>query len=222
MSRAFERFAGWCALLAALAGVVFTVAFAIVVRDGHRWAQWVSWTTLLAGGLLTIPVMTALYALVAREEPQFALVGYVLGVAGALGAVVHGAYDVSVLANPPPAPGPGLPSGIDPRGLMTFGVSGLALLVFGFLLQRSGRLSAPLGPLALLGGALLVVVYVGRLTVLNPKANVIRLAALVSGLVVVPAFYALVGRTLLGGEPAGPARGGVEGGPPPEDVVTAP
>ena len=47
------------------------------------------------------------------------------------------------------------------------------------------------------GGYVLLVVYVGRLTVMNPKTNVIRIAALASGLVVVPGFYLLVGRSLL-------------------------
>jgi hypothetical protein len=43
------------------------------------------------------------------------------------------------------------------------------------------------------------VVFIGRLTVLNPKNNVIKLAAVASGLVVVPAFYLLVARGLLRG-----------------------
>jgi len=199
MSPAFRRFAAWCALLAALAGLVFTVAFAVVVQEGERWAQWVSWTALLGGGLVTVPATVALYSILGEVEPQFALVGLVLGVAGALGAAIHGAYDLAVLANPPSRAGPDLPSAVDPRGFLTFAAAGLALLVFGWVMLRGGPLPRRLAWLALAGAALLVVVYVGRLTVLNPKTNVIRLAALASGIAVLPAFYLLLGWTLLQG-----------------------
>jgi hypothetical protein len=207
MSRLFERFAGWCAVLTAVAGVVFTVAFAAYVQDGHRSAQWVSAVMLLAGGLLTVPVVAALYATLAGAEPQFALLGLVLGLTGALGAAIHGGFDVAVLANPPSGQGPDLPNQVDPRGLLTFAVTGLALLMFGWLITRTGGLPRSLGRLAIAGAVLLVVVYLGRLIVLNPKTNLIRVAALVSGLVVLPAFYAMLGRTLLRRGPASPGDG---------------
>jgi hypothetical protein len=196
VNRTFERFAATTAVLSAAASLVFTVAFAVVVQEGERWAQWVSWTTLLLGGLVALPVVVALQARLGRAEPEFALVGLVLGVAGAIGAAVHGAYELSALANPPDAPGTGI-SAIDPRGVMTFAVTGLALGLFGWLIMRTGELPRRTGQLALVAAGLLVVVYVGRLTVLDPKADVIRAAALVSGLLVVPAFYVQLARALL-------------------------
>ncbi|MGH9013413.1 MAG: hypothetical protein ACRDZ1_05695 [Acidimicrobiia bacterium] len=194
MTRAFERFAGWSAVLAALAGFVFTVAFAVVVEEEERWAEWVSWTALTLGGLVTLPVMAALYYLLRGVEPEFALVGFVSGLAGALGAAIHGAFELSVLANPPD---PGGPSAVDPRGFATFVLTGLAFVVFGWLGLRTGRLPAIAARLALAAAVLLVVVYVARLTVLDPKTNVIRAAALASGLAVIPAFYLLLARSLL-------------------------
>ena len=47
-----------------------------------------------------MPVFVALNAMLRAPEAQFAQVGLVLGLAGALGAAAHGAYDVAVLANP--------------------------------------------------------------------------------------------------------------------------
>ena len=58
MTRTFQRFAAYSAVLAAAASLVFTVSFAIVVQEGERWAQWVSWTTLFVGGLVAVPVVT--------------------------------------------------------------------------------------------------------------------------------------------------------------------
>lgn len=195
MTATFRRVAAWSAVLAAIAGVVFTVAFAVVVQEAERWAQWTSWLALLGGGLVSIPVMVALFSWLGRVEPELALVGLVLGVAAALAAAVHGAFEVSVLANPP---GPGdVPSGVDPRGFMTFAVTGLALGLFGWLILRTGALPRSAGQLAVVAAVLLVVVYVARLTVLDPKTNVIRVAALASGLVLVPAFYLEVARSLV-------------------------
>jgi hypothetical protein len=203
MTRTFQRFAAGSAVLAAAASLIFTVAFAQVVQEGDRWAQWLAWSTLLAGSLITVPVMTALHVRLGRSEPEFAMVGFVLGVGAAIGASVHAAYELSVLANEPSTT-VDLPSAIDPRGFLTFAVTGLAVGVFGWLILRDGGLPRRAGHLALFAAVLLIVVFIGRLTVLNPKTNVIRIAALASGLVLLPAFYLQVGRALLKGDAAEP------------------
>ena len=86
MTKSFQRFAAGSAVLAAVASLVFTVAFSRVVQDGDRWAEWVSWTTLLIGSLVSVPVMTALYRRLEGIEPEFALIAFVLGVAASVGA----------------------------------------------------------------------------------------------------------------------------------------
>ena len=61
-------------------------------------------------------------------------------------------------------------------------------LVFGWLVLRGTEIPRVVGQLALLAALLLLVVYLGRLIVLNPKRPVIKWVAVVSGLVVNPAF----------------------------------
>jgi hypothetical protein len=56
---------------------------------------------------------------------------------------------------------------------------------------------------AVVAAVLLAVLYVGRLTVLDPEANVIKGTALISGLVVNPAFFLLFARSLLQGTRTG-------------------
>ena len=80
---------------------------------------------------------------------------------------------------------------------MMFSLTGVALGLFGWLIVRGDGLPRSAGQLGLAAAVLLLVVYVGRLTVLNPKTNVIRVAALMSGLVFVPGFYVQVGRAAL-------------------------
>ena len=69
---------------------------------------------------------------------------------------------------------------------------------------RTGGLDRTVAGLAVLAAVLLLaVLYVGRLTVLDPEANVIKGTALISGLIVNPAFFVLFARSLLQGTPAG-------------------
>jgi hypothetical protein len=197
MTRTFQRFAGWSALAAAAAGVTFTVAFSVVVREGDRWAKWVSAVTLAGGGLLTLPVLVALYARLREREPEFAFLGVLLGTVGVLATAAHGAFDVAGLSKRVKPDLSNVPSFVDPRGFATFGLTALALLVFGIIGLRRGGLDRAVARVAVLAAVLLVVLYVGRLTVLDPEANVIKATALISGLVVTPAFFLLFARSLL-------------------------
>jgi hypothetical protein len=94
-----------------------------------------------------------------------------------------------------------VPNFVDPRGFATFGLTALALLVFGVIGLRTGGLDRKVARIAVLAALLLVVLYVGRLTVLDPEANVIKATALISGLIVNPAFF-LFARSLLQTAPA--------------------
>jgi hypothetical protein len=73
--------------------------------------------------------------------------------------------------------------------------------VFGIIGLRTGGLERVVARVAVLAALLLVVLYVGRLTVLDPEANVIKATALISGLIVTPAFFLLFARSLLQASP---------------------
>ena len=191
MTPTFRRVAAWAAVLAAAQSLVFTISFALFVREGYRWAHWTSAIALMASGLFVLPVFIALYERIREAEPELAMLAFIIGVAGVLGATVHGAFDVAVLANPVSGLAD-LPSELDPRGFLTFGLTGLAFALFGWLVVRTGRWPRLLGYAGLAAGLVLVVVYLGRLTALDPNNNVIRIGALLSGLAAVPAFFLLV------------------------------
>jgi hypothetical protein len=195
MTDAYRRFAALAALLTAVAGIVFTVTFAIAVRDGEHWALWASSITLIVGSLTAIPVVIALADQLGAREPQFARLGLVFGLVASLGAAFHGAWDTAVLANP--IDHPDVPSYSDARGFATFAMTALALVIFGWLILRGTEIPRLVGQLALLAAVLLLVVYFGRLTVLNPKRPVIKWVAVTSGLLVSPAFYLAYARSLV-------------------------
>ena len=90
-----------------------------------------------------------------------------------------------------------LPNAVDPRGLMTFGVAGLAILIAAWAAGHRGAFRIELTPLGTLAGALLVIVYLGRLIVLDPNKPFLLAAAVVSGFLVTPAWFVWTGIELL-------------------------
>lgn len=121
-----------------------------------------------------------------------------MGLAGALGSAVHGGYDLANTINPPPSI-PDLPNPVDPRGLLTFGVAGIALLVVAWLIGHGGRFPRGLGYLGYASAILLLALYLGRLIVLAPTSPVIVLPALLNGFLASPVFYLWLGLALLRG-----------------------
>lgn len=192
-SASFERFAGACAILTAIASFLYAVAFVILQNVV------LSALFLTAVGLLSSAVLVAVYYRLRQTNAAFALWALVLGIAGALGSAVHGGYDLANAINPPSSALAELPSPVDPRGLLTFGVSGVALFVVGWLIVHGGRFPRRVGYLAYLSAFLLVVLYLGRLIVLDPSNPVILIPALLNGFVINPALYILLGFALLSG-----------------------
>jgi hypothetical protein len=196
-SASFERFAGACAILTAIAAFLYALAFVLVQEE------LLSALFLMLMGLLSTAVLVAVYGRLRDTDASFALLALVLGVAGALGSAVHGGFDLANAVNPPASTlVEEVPNPIDPRGLLTFGVAGVALLVVGWLVVRGRRFPIVVGYLAYLSAILLVVLYLGRLIVLDPTNPVILLPALLNGFLINPAFYLLVGMSLLSGRGA--------------------
>src|SRR3712207_5963375 len=131
-STSFERFAGPCAILAGASGFLYAVAFVVLQNVLLRGLF------LMLGGLLATVALLAVYERLRETDDSFALLALVLGLAGSLGSAVHGGYDLANAVNPP-ASLPDLPNPVDPRGLLTFGVAGIALFVVGWLIGRGRR-----------------------------------------------------------------------------------
>jgi hypothetical protein len=191
----FDRFAGAAAIGTALAGLGYAFAFVLLA------APLLAGLFLVLGGLLTTPVLVAVHDRVRGVDRAWAAWAVLLILAGALGSAVHGGYDLAVAVHPPSGGLADLPNPVDPRGLLTFAVSGIGLLALGALITRDRRFPRGLGHLAGLAGLLLLALYVGRLVVLDPTSPVILLPAVLVGFVVNPVLYAWLGGTLLRSRP---------------------
>lgn len=194
-ANSYEQFAGTSAILAGVGGVLYSIAFVFLKQDAFR--AGLTGAFLILGGLLTVSVLLGLYQCVRDTDPSFALLGLLLGAAGAFGTTVHGAYDLANALHPPTIDldTANVPSSIDPRGLMTFGVTGLALLVFSLLIRRGGSLPVGLGNLGLVLAILLIVIYLVRLIYFTPTTPVL-IAAGLTGIIVNPTWLIWLGATL--------------------------
>jgi hypothetical protein len=184
---AASRALGLVSIATAIAGVGYAVSF-VILKDALLSALF-----LLLGGVLATPVLVAVRERLRETAPVASSWAILLAIAGALGSAVHGGYDLANTMHPPAVANADLPNPVDPRGLLTFGLAGLALVVLGALIARSGALPRWLGYLACLNGALLVLLYLGRLVILDPTSLAIVIPALLTGFLLNPLWYGWLG-----------------------------
>jgi hypothetical protein len=196
----FDRFAGWCALLAAAGALLYSIAFVIVAKSSPELGASLAAFFLAAGGILGSVVLVALYGRLRETDPGFALWAFLLGFTGAMGSTIHGGFQLANVLHPPAvAAATDLPSEIDPRGILTFGVAGLAVLVFAWLIiaRRGGGFTPRLGYTGLAFGVLLILTFLARLIVLDAGSLLVLAPAGLAGFIVGPLWYLLLGLELL-------------------------
>jgi len=201
-STSFEKFGGLCAVATGVSGFLYSVAFIIISRSAPNLGGLLSALFLMLGGLLATAALVAVYNRLRETEAAFALWALLLGLVGAIGSVIHGGYDLANAINPPASPNLGLPNPIDPRGLLTFGVAGVALFVVAWLIGRGGQFPRGFGYLGYVSAVLLIVLYLGRLIVLEATSPVIVVPALLEGFLVNPIWYIWLGVALWRGQSA--------------------
>jgi hypothetical protein len=195
----FDRFAGWCALLAAAGALLYSIAFVIIAKSSPDLGAALAAFFLATGGILGSVVLVALYGRLREADPGFALWAFLLGFTGAMGSTIHGGFQLANALHPPAvAVAADLPSEIDPRGILTFGLAGLAVLVFAWLiLARSGGFTPRLGYTGLLFGALLILTFLARLIVFEPGSPLVLAPAGLAGFIFGPLWYLWLGLELL-------------------------
>jgi hypothetical protein len=192
----FGRFGAGCALLYGIGGLLYAVSFVVISRSAPALGGLLSALFLTLNGLLASAALAALYTQLRAAEPDWARWAFALGLVGALGSAIHGGHDLANAINPPPGAATDLPNQVDPRGLLTFGVSGIATLAFAWLIGRAPAFPRGLGALGFLLGVLLVWIYLARLTVLSPAHPALLAPVLLAGFIVNPAWYLWLGITL--------------------------
>jgi hypothetical protein len=197
---AFDKFAGLCAILAGIVMFVYALAFVVIANRAPSFGSQLSSLCLLLNGLLITVPLTALYNRLRDVDESFALWAFILGLVGAFGAAIHGGYDLANAINPPAAQPPelatalaALPNQVDPRGLLTFGVSAIAIFVFARLMASDDRFPNSFRYMGFLLALLLGWLYAGRLLILDPTNLLLLVPILLTGFVINPAWYLWLG-----------------------------
>jgi hypothetical protein len=190
----FERLAGLCSLAVAFGALAFASIFAVIVGGSNQGKPF--FALLLGGAFLSVPVPVAIFQRLRETDEAFALTALLLGLGGALGGILHGGYELAALETPPPEGYyPGLESVT--KGVLRYGSAGLALVLVGWLILRGGRLPRALGYLGIFGGALLVLIYFGRLyDFITPASHTSLIPPFLYGFIVHPLFYGTLGVVL--------------------------
>ncbi len=196
----FRRLAAFLAVFVGLGGIAYAILFAFIVA-GTSPQVFRAWLILgILGGLAATGVFVALYQHLRETDAAMALWALLLGVMAAIGQVVNAAVALGHELNPAVSGSAMTP---DPLGVLRFGLNGLALFLFGSVLIRDRGFPKALGYLAALGGLLLVVIYLLRLTaVIDPTQHVTLIPPFLYGFLVHPILYVWLGGVL--------ARPGIE------------
>ena len=194
----YDQLAGWAAILAGIGGFVYSVAFivGVVLGKAPDLGRSVSSTALAIGGLLTAVVAVALFQRAREASAPGAFLAVAFALFGSIGAAIHGGYDLANVLHPPLADVLAtneLPNPVDPRGLLTFAAAGTGLLTLVWLVRRAGELRNWIGLLGLVVGALLILIYLGRLIILSPTNPLVAGLAGLTGFILSPIFYVGLG-----------------------------
>lgn len=191
----YQRVAAVAAMCAAASGLLYSVSFVIVTRAAPAIGGGLAAAFLLLGSALGATALIGLHRRVVGVGGDFATLALAFGLAGALAAGLHGGYDLANALHQPGAVSTAA-SQVDPRGLGTFGLTGVSLLGFSWLLGRSDADARGLRTLGVVSGVLLLLVYLARLIVLDPSNPLVLAPAAVEGFIVNPAWYVWLGLVL--------------------------
>ena len=183
------------AWFAGVAGFLYSVSFVVIAQAAPRAGGGLAAFFLLAGGILGASALIGLYLRLEPSSGGYALWALIFGIGGALMATLHGGYDLANAIHPPDQTTT-LPSQVDPRGLGTFGLAGISVLAFSYLMSRDATFPRNLAYLGYASGVLLVLVYLARLIILSPSNPLVLVPAALEGFAVNPAWYVGLGFAL--------------------------
>ncbi len=151
---------------------------------------------LMLGGLASTIILFHLSTTLFSVNEPVARWALVIGMTASVLTFVHAGYDLAKRIHPPSTPGVllGYPSTVDPRGLATFGLAGLVYLTLATLMTRSNAYAKRLARLGQVLGVIMIVIYFGRLIILDSENIVVRIA-LAAGVIANSSFLVWLGRT---------------------------
>lgn len=197
----FDRAAGVAAFGAGVASLGYAFSLILISRSDTRLGDLLSSWFMLFGGLLVLPVLVVLYQRLREVNPELAMLGFILSLAGAIGAIMHGGYGLALAMSSfagLSTNAASLPSQVDPRGLMSFGLSGLGWFVWASLIGAFKKFPAELSHLGYVLGGLLIMVYLSHLIGFGGDSPAVLVPSIMVGFFVYPVWFTWLGSMLQG------------------------
>jgi hypothetical protein len=194
LTTTFSRFAGYAGIIAGVSSILYAVAF-LILKNSPLAAG-----LLVLGSLLATVVWVMLYMQLRQVDEAFALLGLLFGVIGSLGAAIHGMTDLAIAILPPATKlDQSLPNPIDPRGFLAFGLTGVSVLIFAWLVTQGGPVPHLLGYVGYILAAALVALFLGNLFVNSSSSLAILIPGGVASLLANPIWLIGLGIVFLRG-----------------------
>jgi hypothetical protein len=195
-SATFAQFAGVGGLITGVSSLLYAVFFLLVKGSLHDYLPPI---LLAIGGFFALPVAVAVYDRVRGADGPFALFGLLLAAVGYLGTAVHGVYGLATLI-PTKSASPVL-TAQDPRGFLAFGLTGVAVFIFAWLIVRSGAFPRSLGYVGYVLAVCLVALFLGTLFTGNDtKSLAILVPGGIASLIAAPVWNIWLGLLLWRGK----------------------
>lgn len=198
-----SRFGGVSALIVAILSLLYAIFFLLVTPRSTTLGTLGSASTFAISGFFSLAAYVALYRRVQHHHPDIALWALLLGASTSIATVLHGTYEALLFNRLAVTTGADstmlalvqtLPTQINPMGLMSFGVVGIASYAWGWLLLRSNAFEQLLGYLGLLNALLLLTLFIAYVGGIQP---LVLLAGGLTSVVVGPIWWTLLGIRLL-------------------------
>ncbi len=183
----FKQFAAANAWLAGVSAFLYSLTFYWADKGDSQTAGTLNQLFLMLGGLFAIAVLIRLYNSLREGAGEFATWAVVLGIFGLIGSMIHGGFGLA--SSITPTSDLNSISGVDPRGLLTFGLTGVSVLTFGFLMHQTKKYEPAVFWLGKLLGVLLIAIYILRLVSPDGAATATKDLAAVAGFIVAPSWY---------------------------------
>lgn len=190
----FTQFAGTAAVLTGVLSVLYAILFLFVTRADAYFGALGSWVVLGVSGLLALAAFVGLYGQFQVREPGFALYALLLSALASFAMLQHGAFEaIDLVRRGSVDTALGAPSQVDAAGLASFGVMGLATLLWSGLMLRANLFPRNLARLGLLNAALLLLLFAATVFGVQP---LILLSGGLTSVIVGPVWWVWMGRAL--------------------------
>jgi len=192
----FDRFAGVCAIITGLSSILYAVFFLLVKGSLNTYLPSVF---LALGGFFALPPLIVVYQRVRHTEEGFALWALLLAAVGYLGTATHAIFSLAAVMPKNIAIGSARDlNPADPRGFLAFFVTGAAVLVFAWLIQRNGAFPVELAYVGYVLGVSVILLFLGNLvTGTNTNSLLVLIPGAVASLLATPAWNLWLGLRLL-------------------------